>query len=229
VCESVRRFHRRFKRTRDLPWLLAHVCSPHFLKDKDIIVCHDLAYADFTFDGLRAPSFLEVPRARDFTVEFHTLSKSYSLAGWRIGFAVGNSSLIDILKKTKSYVDFGIFPAVQRAAVTALRDCDDYVVEIVGIYQKRRNLFIDVMAKAGWKIPLPKATFYVWAPIPLRYSALPSLEFCKTLLRETGVACAPGTGFGEHGEGYVRFALVQNEETINEAGRRIKQFLSQSD
>jgi len=196
-----------------------------FLEDKDIVLCHDLAYSDIVFDGLRAPSVLEVKNAKQFTIEFHTFSKSYSLAGWRIGFAVGNKDIISALKKTKSYIDFGVFRAFQKAATTALRECDDYVKAAVKEYEKRRDVFCRGLKEAGWPVSKPQATFYVWVPLPRKYSALPSIEFCKLLLKETGVASAPGTGFGEHGEGFVRFALVNPLEKIKEATKRIKNFL----
>ncbi len=199
-------------------------------KDKNIIIAHDLAYSDIVFDGFRAPSILEVPGAKDLNlVEFHTLSKSYNMAGWRMGFVVGNANVIATLAKTKSYIDFGIFRAVQLASVKALTGPQDCVKELVEIYKKRRDVFIDGINNIGWKVPKPKATFYVWAHIPPKFGALTSMEFASMLVKETGVATSPGTGFGEYGEGYVRFALIENEERIKRAIDKIKKLLQTED
>ncbi len=199
-------------------------------KDKNIIIAHDLAYSDIVFDGFRAPSILEVPGAKDLNlVEFHTLSKSYNMAGWRMGFVVGNANIIATLAKTKSYIDFGIFRAIQLASIKALTGPQDCVKELVEIYRKRRDVFIDGINSIGWKVPKPKATFYVWAHIPPKFSALTSMEFASMLVKETGVATSPGTGFGEYGEGYVRFALIENEERIKIAIDKIKKLLHTED
>lgn len=210
----------------------AAVADPEFFermvewaKKNDVILAHDLAYSDIVFDGYRAPSMLEVKDARAIGIEFHTMSKSYSMAGWRLGYAVGNRRILKSIAKTKSYVDFGIFRPIQRAAIACLDGADDYVLKTVDIYKKRRDVFVKGMRKIGWKVPIPKGTFYIWARIPLKYSALTSLEFATLLLEEAGVAVAPGTGFGEYGEGYVRFALVQPEERLKEAVSRIKKLL----
>ncbi len=197
----------------------------HWGKDKDIIIAHDNAYSDFIYHGKRAPSILEAKGSRKFCVEFHTLSKSYSMAGWRIGFAVGNKEILASIAKTKSYVDFGIFRAVQMAAIAALTGPQTYVKKILGAYEKRTEVFIEGLNKMGWKIKKPRATFYVWCHIPDPYRALTSMEFTELMLRETGVCVSPGTGFGEYGEGYVRFALVVPEERIKQALERIKKFL----
>ncbi|MDP8248141.1 MAG: aminotransferase class I/II-fold pyridoxal phosphate-dependent enzyme [Candidatus Tritonobacter lacicola] len=194
-------------------------------KKNDIIVAHDLAYSDIVFDGYRSPSMMQVGDARTIGVEFHTMSKSYSMAGWRIGYAVGNRRILKSIAKTKSYVDFGIFRPIQCAAIACLDGSDEYVLETVEIYRRRRDVFVNGLKEIGWNVPLPKGTFYVWARIPLKYSALTSLEFATLLLEETGVAVAPGTGFGEYGEGYVRFALVQKEERLKEAVSRLKKHL----
>lgn len=194
-------------------------------RKNDVIIAHDLAYSDIVFDGYRSPSMLEVADAKSIGVEFHTMSKSYSMAGWRIGYAVGNRRILKSIAKTKSYVDFGIFRPIQRAAIACLDGADDYVLETVGIYKRRRDVFINGMKEIGWNLPVPRGTFYIWARIPLKYSALTSLEFATLLLEETGIAVAPGTGFGEYGEGYIRFALVQKEERLKEAVARIKKFL----
>ena len=197
----------------------------NWAKGKNIIVGHDLAYSDIVFDGYRAPSMLEVKGAKEIGIEFHTLSKSYNMAGWRIGFCVGNAEILKVLAKTKSYIDFGIFQAIQCAAIKALTGPQDCIRHTVETYKRRRDLIVDELAKVGWEVEKPKATFYIWAHIPLKYSALTSMEFATFLLKEVGVAVAPGTGFGEYGEGYVRFALVDSEERIKEAVSRIGKLL----
>ena len=195
-------------------------------KDKDIIIAHDLAYSDIVFDGYRAPSILEIEGAKDLNlIEFHTLSKSYNMAGWRVAYAVGNANILASLAKTKSYIDFGIFRAIQMAAVKALSGSQDCVKETVETYRRRRDVLVDGLNSIGWKVPRPKATFYIWAHIPLKFSALTSMEFASLLVKEAGVVTAPGTGFGEYGEGYVRFALVENEDKIKIAIDRIKKLL----
>ncbi len=194
-------------------------------KGKHIIVGHDLAYSDIVFDGYRAPSMLEAKGAKEIGIEFHTLSKSYNMAGWRIGFCVGNAEILKVLAKTKSYIDFGIFQAIQYAAIKALTGSQDCITRTVETYKRRRDLMIDELAKVGWEVEKPKATFYIWAHIPLKYSALTSMEFATFLLKEAGVAVAPGTGFGEYGEGYIRFALVDSEERLKEAVNRIGKLL----
>lgn len=197
--------------------------------DKDIIVAHDNAYSDFVYDGASAPSILEVKGAKEKCVEFHTLSKSYNMAGWRIGMVVGNANIIKSLEKTKSYIDFGIFRPIQLAAIKALTGPQDCVKETVEIYRKRRDVFVDGLKKVGWNIDKPKGTFYVWAHLPLKYSGLTSLEFAVLLVEEAGVVVAPGTGFGEFGEGFVRFALVEPEERLKLAVERIKKVLEVED
>ncbi len=194
---------------------------------KNIIVAHDLTYSDIVFDGYKAPSFLQVKGARDFGIEFHTLSKSYNMAGWRIGYAVGNSTILKTLAKTKSYLDFGIFRAVQEAAIAALDGPQDCVARMVKLYEERRNVLVDGLNAIGWPTDKPKATFYVWTRIPIKYSALTALEFATLLVDEIGVALAPGTGFGDYGEGWVRFALVEDSERIKIALKKIKQLLDQ--
>ena len=194
-------------------------------REKNIIIGHDLAYSDIVFDNYRAPSILEVKDAKEICIEFHTCSKSYNMAGWRIGFAVGNRDILRTLKKTKSYIDFGIFKPIQYATIKALTGPQSCVKKTVRIYKKRRDVLVHGLRKAGWNVPLPKATFYVWARIPDKYSALTSMEFVALLIKETGVTIAPGTGFGEYGEGYVRFALVENIQRIKQAIKRIKRLL----
>ena len=194
-----------------------------------IMIVHDFAYSDIAFDGYRAPSLLEVDGAKAVAVEFHTLSKSYSLPGLRLGFGVGNPDILASLAKTKSYIDFGIFRAVQWAAIQTLTGPQEYVHQAVATYQRRRNVFVQGLRRIGWEAPLPKATFYVWAKLPLKFSALTSLEFATLLVQEAGVVVAPGSGFGEYGEGFVRFALVEPEARLNEAIRRIARVLQMED
>jgi len=194
-------------------------------KGKDIIVGHDLAYSEIVFGDYKAPSFLQVKGAKDVGIEFHTLSKTYNMAGWRIGFAVGNADILKTLAKTKSYIDFGIYRGIQAAAIKALTGPQDCIKKTMATYEKRRDLLVKGLHDIGWKVPTPKATFYIWARIPLKYSALTSMEFVTLLIEEAGVALAPGTGFGESGEGYVRFALVEDEKRIKEAISRIKKLL----
>lgn len=195
-------------------------------KDKDIIIASDLAYSDIVFDGYKAPSILQVKGIKEKTIEFHTLSKSYNMAGWRIGYAVGSSKIIASLAKTKSYIDFGIFRPIQYAAIKALSGPQSCVKKTVEIYRKRRDVFVEGLNSIGWKVHKPKATFYIWARIPLKYDALTSMEFAELLVNEAGVVVAPGTGFGEYGEGYVRFALVEDEKRLKTAIQRIKRVLA---
>lgn len=194
-----------------------------------LMVVHDFAYSDFLYEGATAPSILQVPEAKQLAVEFHTLSKSYCMAGWRLGFAVGNRDILASLAKTKSYVDFGIFRAVQWAAIKALLGPQDCVRQTVEMYRKRRNVFVGGLRRIGWDVPLPKSTFYVWAKIPLKFSALTSLEFATLLMQEAGVVMAPGSGFGEYGEGFVRFALVEPEARLRDAVTRIERVLRMED
>lgn len=196
----------------------------------NIIIAHDLAYSDIVFDDFRAPSILEIEGAKDMNlIEFHTLSKSYNMAGWRIGYAVGNKDILASLAKTKSYIDFGIFRAIQLAAVKALTGPQDCIKEIVEIYRKRRDVLVEGLNSIGWQVEKPKATFYVWAHIPPKFTALTSMEFASVLVEEAGVVAAPGTGFGEYGEGYVRFALVESEERLKIAIDRIDKLLKTED
>ncbi len=194
---------------------------------KDLIVCSDLAYSDIVFDGYKAPSMMQAKGVKEiYGVEFHTLSKSYNMAGWRIGFAVGHAGILRTLAKTKSYIDFGIFRAVQWAAIKALTGPQDCIRETVEAYRRRRDVFVDGLHRIGWTVEKPKGTFYIWARIPKPFSALTSLEFASRLVDEAGVVVAPGTGFGEYGEGYVRFALVQPEERLRQAVERLGKVLA---
>jgi alanine-synthesizing transaminase len=192
-------------------------------REHDIYVVHDLAYADIVFDGYRAPSIMQVPGARDVAVEFFTLSKSYNMAGWRVGFMVGNKDLVAALARIKSYHDYGTFTPIQVAAIVALEGPQECVEQIRQGYQKRRDVLCQGLHSAGWRVSVPKATMYVWAKIPDAYRGLGSLEFAKKLLRDAKVAVSPGVGFGEYGDDHVRFALIENEPRIRQAIRGIKE------
>jgi alanine-synthesizing transaminase len=196
-----------------------------FARENNIMVVHDFAYADLVFDGYRAPSFLQVPGAKGVGVEFFSLSKSYSMPGWRVGFCVGNSTMISALARLKSYFDYGIFTPIQVAAIIALNEVQDCVPDIVNVYKKRRDTLIDGLKRIGWEIERPKGTMFVWAEIPESHRAMGSLEFSKLILKKAKVVVSPGKGFGEYGEGYVRFALVENEHRIKQAVRGIKKVL----
>jgi alanine-synthesizing transaminase len=196
-----------------------------FAKENKLIVIHDLAYADLVFDGYEAPSFLQIPGAKEVGVEFFSLSKSYSMPGWRVGFCVGNAHMIGALTRLKSYYDYGIFQPVQIASIIALNELQESVKEIVDIYQKRRDTLVDGLRRVGWMVEKPKATMFLWAKIPDQFSKMGSLEFTKLLLKEAKLAVSPGIGFGEDGEGFVRFALVENEHRINQAVRGIRKIL----
>jgi alanine-synthesizing transaminase len=197
-----------------------------FCRRHDIVVLSDLAYAEIYFDGKPPPSILEVPGARDIAVEFSSLSKTYSMAGWRIGFAVGNQRLIAALSRVKSYLDYGAFTPIQVAATAALNGPQDCIAEIRERYQARRDVVIDGLRQAGWEVPQPEATMFAWAPVPPQYRAIGSLAFSKLLLERANVAVSPGIGFGEYGEGFVRIALVENRQRLRQATRNIKTFLS---
>jgi alanine-synthesizing transaminase len=197
-----------------------------FAKENDLIVLHDLAYADLCFDGYKAPSFLQVPGAKDVGVEFFSMTKSYSMAGWRVGFCVGNQEIVGALSKIKSYLDYGMFQPIQIASIIALRGPQECVGEIRKTYESRRNALIKGLRMAGWDVPPPKATMFVWAEIPKPFRKMGSLEFCKLLITDGGVAVSPGIGFGEGGDNYVRFALVENEQRIKQATKGIKKVLS---
>ena len=199
-----------------------------FAKKHDLIVLSDLAYAEIYFDDAPPPSILEVPGAINIAVEFTTLSKTYSMPGWRMGFAVGNERLVAALARVKSYLDYGAFTPVQVAATAALNGPQGCVDEIRRLYRRRRDCLVESLDRAGWPIPSPAATMFAWAPIPDLFGHLGSLEFAKLLLEQAGVAVSPGVGFGECGEGYVRIALVENEQRIRQAARNIRKFLADS-
>jgi alanine-synthesizing transaminase len=197
-----------------------------FARDNGILVVHDFAYADLCFDGYRAPSIMEVPGAREVAVEFFTLSKSYNMPGWRVGFAVGNREMIAALGRLKSYFDYGMFAPVQVAAIAALNGPQECVRDIVEMYRQRRNVLVDGLNRAGWPVEKPKATMFVWAPIPEPFREMGSLEFSKFLLSEAKVAVSPGVGFGADGDGFVRFALIENEHRSRQAIRGIRHALA---
>lgn len=192
-------------------------------REHEMWVVHDLAYADLVFDGYVAPSILQVPGAKDIAVEFFTLSKSYNMPGWRVGFMVGNRELVNALGRLKSYLDYGTFTPIQVAAITALEGPQDCVKEICEMYRKRRDVLCEGLEAAGWPVEKPRGTMFVWAPIPERYRAMGSLEFSKKLLLEAKVAVAPGVGFGAYGDGHVRFGLIENEHRTRQAVRGIKE------
>ncbi|MDZ7261118.1 MAG: alanine transaminase [candidate division KSB1 bacterium] len=195
-------------------------------KEYRIWVLQDLAYADIVFDGYQAPSILQVPGAKDYAVEFFTLSKSYNMPGWRVGFCCGNPKLIAALARIKSYLDYGIFTPIQVAAIRALEGPQECVTKICNMYRQRRDVLCKGLNSIGWEVKPPRATMFVWAKIPDAFAKSGSLEFAKLLLREAKVAVSPGIGFGEYGEGYVRFALVENEQRIRQAIRGLRQLLS---
>jgi alanine-synthesizing transaminase len=197
-----------------------------FCRQHGIYVLSDVAYAEIYFDGNPPPSILQVPGARDIAVEFSSLSKTYNMAGWRIGFAVGNKRLIAALARVKSYLDYGAFTPIQVAATAALNGPQDCIAQIRERYRLRRDVLVDALHQAGWDIPAPPATMFAWAPLPERFRNLGSLEFSKLLLAEANVAVSPGVGFGEHGENFVRIAMVENRHRLRQAARNIKQFLN---
>ncbi|HEU4622459.1 MAG TPA: alanine transaminase [Burkholderiaceae bacterium] len=191
-------------------------------KQYDILVVHDLAYADITFDGFVAPSIMQVPGARDVAVEFFTMSKSYNMAGWRVGFMVGNKDMVSALARMKSYHDYGTFTPIQVASIAALEGPQDCVRDITEQYRRRRDVLVKGLHEAGWNVEMPKASMYIWAQIPEPYRAMGSLEFAKRVLAEAKVAVSPGIGFGEYGDDHVRFALIENEQRTRQAVRGIK-------
>lgn len=213
----------------------AHVATLDFYKDvvafarrHDIVILSDLAYAEVYFDDNPPPSVLEVPGAKDVAVEFTSMSKSFSMPGWRMGFAVGNERLIGALTRVKSYLDYGAFTPIQVAAAAALNGDGSDIEEVRRTYHRRRDVMVETFGRAGWDVPPPAATMFAWAPIPEAFREMGSLEFSKLLVERADVAVAPGIGFGEHGEGFVRIALVENEHRIRQAARSIKKFLGDS-
>jgi alanine-synthesizing transaminase len=195
-----------------------------FCLEREIWLLHDFAYADLCFDGYEAPSVLQVPGAKDIAVEFFSMSKSYSMAGWRLGFCVGNPQLINALTRIKSYLDYGVFQPIQIAGIWALTKDQSCVKEIVDVYQKRRDTLVNGLNRIGWEVESPKATMFLWAKIPEQFMGMGSVDFSKLLIKEAKVAVSPGLGFGEYGDDYVRFALVENEHRINQAIRGLRRF-----
>jgi alanine-synthesizing transaminase len=193
-----------------------------FAREHRLMVVHDFAYADLAFDGYRPPSFLEVPGAKEVGVEFFSMTKSYNMAGWRLAFCCGNGRMVHALARIKSYLDYGVFQPIQIAGIIALEGDQRCVGEIVDVYRRRRDVLVEGLWKLGWKVDKPRGTMFVWAPIPEPFRAMGSLEFAKLLLQEAKVAVSPGIGFGEYGEGYVRFALVENEQRIRQALRGLR-------
>ncbi len=201
----------------------------HFARKHGIYIISDVAYSEIYFGDEPPPSILQIPGAKDVAIEFSSMSKTYSMPGWRVGFGVGNKKLIDALARIKSYVDYGAFTPIQVAATAALNGPQDCVAEVRALYKRRRDVLIQSLAQAGWPVPSPAASMFAWAPIPPQFGEMGSLEFSKALLAEAKVAVAPGIGFGEYGDGHVRIALVENEHRIRQAARNMKQFLASAD
>jgi alanine-synthesizing transaminase len=198
-----------------------------FAKARDVMIVHDLAYADLAFDMDKAPSLMQVPGAKDVGVEFFSMSKSYSMPGWRLAFCVGNPEMIGALTKLKSYLDYGVFQPIQIAGIIALNECPEVPKQIREIYRSRRDALCEALDRIGWAMPVPPATMFAWAPIPEGFAHLGSLEFAKFMVREGKVAISPGIGFGREGDGHVRFALVENEQRIRQAVRGMRRALEQ--
>jgi alanine-synthesizing transaminase len=207
----------------DLDWMQRIV---DFARERGIVLVHDFAYSDTSFDGYQPPSILQVPGAKDVCVELYTLTKSFSMAGWRVGFLVGNAEVVAALSKLKSYLDYGTFQPIQIAATVAMNEASDYPKFVNEIYQSRRDVLCDGLNRIGWQIEKPMGTMFVWAPIPEAYKEMGSLEFSKFLVREAKVATSPGVGFGPGGDGHVRFALIENEQRTNQAIRNLRKVLT---
>ena len=207
----------------DLPWMQRLV---DWAREHEVVLVHDFAYSDTSFDGYQPPSILQVPGAKETAVELYTLTKSFSMAGWRVGFLVGNADIVQALTKLKSYLDYGTFQPIQIAAIVAMNEAPDYPKYVNEIYQSRRDALCDGLSRIGWPIEKPRGTMFVWASIPEPYAELGSLEFAKLLVAEGKVATSPGTGFGPGGDGFVRFALIENEQRIGQAVRTVKRALT---
>jgi alanine-synthesizing transaminase len=197
-----------------------------FARERDVILVHDFAYSDTAFDGYQPPSILQVPGAKDVAVELYTLTKSYSMAGWRVAFLVGNAEIVQALTKLKSYLDYGTFQPIQIAAIVAMNEAPDYPKVVNEIYQSRRDTLCDGLNRIGWELEKPKGTMFVWAPIPEPYREMGSLEFAKFLVTDAEVATSPGMGFGKGGEGFVRFALIENEQRVQQGIRNLRRALT---
>ncbi|MGZ4737134.1 MAG: aminotransferase class I/II-fold pyridoxal phosphate-dependent enzyme [Acidimicrobiia bacterium] len=196
-----------------------------FAREHEVLLVHDFAYAELGFDGYEPPSLLQVPGAKEVAVEIYSLTKSFSMAGWRVGFMLGNADVVAALARLKSYLDYGTFNPIQIASIVAMNEAPDYPREVNEIYLGRRNILVDGLSRIGWDIPKPRGTMFVWAPLPAPYEELGSLEFAKMLVQDAKVAVSPGVGFGPGGEGFVRFALVENEQRIGQALRGIRKAL----
>ncbi|GAC1332618.1 MAG: LL-diaminopimelate aminotransferase [Beijerinckiaceae bacterium] len=201
----------------------------HFARKHEIFILSDLAYAEVFFDENPPPSVLQVPGAMEVTAEFTSMSKTYSMPGWRMGFAVGNERLLAALSRVKSYLDYGAYTPIQVAAAAALKGPDECIHEMRAVYEKRRDVMVESFAQAGWQVPAPVASMFAWVPIPERFRDLGSLEFSKLLIEKADVAVAPGIGFGEYGDGHVRLALVENEQRIRQAARGVRRFFDTAD
>ena len=207
----------------DLEWMTKLV---QFAQENEVVLVHDFAYSDTAFDGYQPPSILQVPGAKDVAVELYTLTKSFSMAGWRVGFCVGNAEIVAALGKLKSYLDYGTFQPVQIAAIVAMNEASDYPKEVNEIYWGRRDALCDGLSRIGWELEKPKATMFAWAPIPEPYREMGSLAFSSFLVEEAKVATSPGVGFGPTGDGFVRFALIENEQRIGQAVRNLRKALT---
>jgi len=207
----------------DEAWMARMV---EFAREHEVVLVHDFAYADIGFDGYRPPSILQVPGAKDVAVELYSMTKSFSMAGWRVAFLVGNAEIVQALTKLKGYLDYGTFQPIQIAAIVAMNEAPDYPVQVNAVYQDRRNALCDGLNRIGWQVARPRGTMFVWAPIPEPYREMGSLEFSKFLIRDAEVAASPGVGFGPGGDGYVRFALIENEQRIGQAVRNVKRALT---
>ncbi|MCL2393223.1 MAG: aminotransferase class I/II-fold pyridoxal phosphate-dependent enzyme [Acidimicrobiaceae bacterium] len=207
----------------DLEWMVRLVA---FAREHDVVLVHDFAYSDTAFDGYRPPSILEVPGAKDVAVELYTMTKSFSMAGWRVAFLVGNAEIVQALTKLKSYLDYGTFQPIQIAAIVAMNEEPEYPKVVNEIYQGRRDALCDGLHRIGWEVERPRGTMFVWAPIPEPYREMGSLEFAKFLVTEAEVATSPGVGFGKGGEGFVRFALIENEQRVAQGVRNLRRVLT---
>src|SRR5438477_525471 len=223
LAEAARNPHNPTTTCVDLPWMKRLV---DFARDRDVVLVHDFAYSDTAFDGYRPPSILEVPGAKEVAVELYTLTKSFSMAGWRVGFLVGNAAIVAALTKLKSYLDYGTFQPIQIAAIVTMNEAADYPKVVNEIYQSRRDALCDGLSRMGWEVAKPRGTMFVWAPIPAAYREMGPLEFAKFLVTEGKVAVAPGVGFGPGGDGHVRFALIENEQRIGQAVRSLRKVLT---
>jgi alanine-synthesizing transaminase len=207
----------------DLEWMTKIV---DFAREHDVVLVHDFAYSDTSYDGYVPPSILQVPGAKEVAVELYTMTKSFSMAGWRVGFMVGRADIVQALTKLKSYLDYGTFQPIQIAAIVAMNEASDYPKQVNEIYWGRRDALCDGLARVGWEIEKPKGTMFVWAPIPEPYKEMGSLDFSAFLVKEASVAASPGVGFGQGGEGHVRFALIENEQRIGQAVRNLRKALT---